>query len=203
MLTDSGQTHLLTEEKPSVGLRFAAVASAILITALLLSGYAYLRKRHALQASATRNPIQKSAPLPKGPPKAHVQVNDAMLQGGKTLIGGTVKNISSQKLSGLLIELELRRRKDGSIEKRTLSIEPPQLDPQQEGRYAIKLDTGDFSTVRLAGLKSNEEIALVYSSSPGQKRPPERLEPKVIIVAKPSSRRDQFLNSPDNPARVP
>jgi hypothetical protein len=203
MLTDSGQTHLLTEEKRSVGLRFAAVASAILITALLLSGYAYLRKRHAQQASSTRNPIQKSAALPKGPPKAHVQVDDAMLQGGKTLIGGTVKNISSQKLSGLLVELELRRRKDGSIEQKTLPIEPPQLDPEQEGRYSVKLNAGDFSTVRLAGLKSNEDIALVYSSSPGQKRPPERLEPKVVIVPRPASRRDDFLNSPDNPARVP
>lgn len=203
MLTDSEQTNLLTEEKRPVGLRFAALASAILITALLLSGYAFLRKRHAQQAAAAQSVIEKSAPSPKGPPKVHVQVNDAMLQGGKTIIGGAVKNISSQKLTGLLVELELRRRKDGALEQRTLSIEPSQLDPAQEGGYSVKLNAGDFSTVRLAGLKSNEDIALVYSSSPGQKRPPERLEPKVVIVSRRSSRGDGFLNSPDNPARVP
>ena len=40
-------------------------------------------------------------------------VDDALLQGGKTIIGGTVKNTSGEKLEGLAVELELKRRKDG------------------------------------------------------------------------------------------
>jgi hypothetical protein len=203
MLTDSEQTQFLTEEKPPVGFRLAALACAVLATAILLSGYAYLKKRHAQQASGNQSAIQQSIPLRKGPPKAQVLVDDAMLQGAKTLIGGTVKNISSERLSGLLVELELRRRQDGSLEQKALPLDPPQLGPAEEGRYSVRLNAGDYSSVRLSGLKSNEDSALSYSSSPGQKRPLERLEPKVTIVPRQRSPRDQFLNSPDNPARVP
>ncbi len=40
-------------------------------------------------------------------------VDEALLQGGKTILGGTVKNTSTEKLDGLAVELELKRRNDG------------------------------------------------------------------------------------------
>ena len=203
MLTDSGNSQLLSEEKPSLVFRFAAAACAVLLTAVLFSGYAYFRKRHAQQSAAKQGEAQSLSALPKGPAKAHVFVDDALLQGAKTLIGGTVKNISSGILGGLSVELELQRRKDGSVEQKSLPIEPSQLEPDQEGRYSLKLNAQDYSSVRLTGLKSATDSPLVYRSSPGQKRPLERLQPKVVTQPRPPSRRDGFLNSADDPARVP
>ena len=202
MLT-SGNSQLLSEEKSSLVFRFAAAACAVLVTAVLFSGYAYFRRRHAQQTVAPKIEAQSLSALPRGPAKAHVFVDDALLQGPNTLIGGTVKNISSGRLGGLSVELELQRRKDGSVEQKSLPVEPAQLEPDQEGRYSLKLKAQDYSSVRLTGLKSATESELVYRTSPGQKRPLERLQPKVVTVPRAPSRGDGFLNSPDNPARVP
>ncbi len=142
--------------------------------------------------------------LPTGPPKAHIRVDEALLQAGKTVIGGTVKNTSGEKLIGLRVGLELRRRKDKNIEHTLVPVEPTELAPEEEGRYVLKLPAQQYSSVRLEGLKSGSDSALLaYTTSQGQKRPPERLEPKVVIVRRPGSRGGDFLNSPDNPARVP
>ena len=202
MLTDSG-TQLLTEEKSPIGLRLAAGIAAVLITALLLGGYAYFRKRHAEQTATAQGPVQSLTAIPRGPAKAHILVDEALMYGGKSLIGGTVKNISTQELSGLSVELELHRRKDASVEHMTLPLDPPRLQPEQEGRYSTKLAARDYSSVRLTGLKSGADTTIVHTSAPGQKRPLERLEPKVVTVPRPRSSRGEFLNSPDNPARVP
>src|SRR5687768_10283222 len=118
MLTDSTHTELLIEEKTSTGRKLVAVVCALAVTAIVFAGYTYLRKRSAEQRLAA---IAAQAPsasdTPKGPAKAHILVDDALLKGGQTIIGGTVKNISSEKLSGLTVALELRRRKDGTLEQ--------------------------------------------------------------------------------------
>ncbi len=202
MLTDS-ETQLLIEEKSPIGLRLAAGISAVLITALLLGGYAYVRKRHAEQTAAAQGPVQSLAEVPRGPAKAHILVDEALMQGGKSLVGGTVKNISSQELTDLSVELELHRRKDASVEHMALPLDPSALQPGQEGRYSTKLAARNYSSVRLTGLKSGADTTIVYTSALGQKRPLERLEPKVVTVPRPRSRPNEFLNSPDKPARVP
>src|SRR5688500_672921 len=125
MLTDSTHTELLIEEKRSTGLKLVAVLCALLVTAIVFAGYTYLRKRSAEQRLAA---IAAQAPptsdLPKGPAKAHILVDDALLKGGQTIIGGTVRNISAEKLSRLTVALELRRRNDGSLEQISAAIEP-------------------------------------------------------------------------------
>src|SRR6266508_5452978 len=114
MLTDSPRSdELFDQPGSSFGRKVVAAICALLISAAVLLGYAYLRKRHAQQTLAQTSQGDSRASLPKGPPQAHILVDDALLKGGQTIIGGSVKNISSESLRGLSVELELRRRKDG------------------------------------------------------------------------------------------
>lgn len=205
MLTDPTHTELLIEEKRSTGRMLVGAVCALAITAIVFAGYTYLRRRTAQQRLAL---IAAQAPppsvTPRGPAKAHILVDDALLKGPQTIIGGTVRNISAEKLTGLEVALELRRRKDGSLEQTSAAVEPNDLEPAQEGRYSLKLPAKEYLSVRLAGLKAGADSAsLVYTTASGQKRPPERFEPKVVTVPRSGPPGDGFLNSPDNPARVP
>jgi hypothetical protein len=61
----------------------------------------------------------------------------------------------------------------------------------------------NFASIRLAGLKADPQSTLIaYSSSQGKKRTPERLEPKTVVVKR-SGKPGEFINSPDNPGRIP
>jgi hypothetical protein len=200
MITESQEHELFGEPKGSVGAKVAAAICAVVITSLVLAGYALLRRRHLQNATAP----QALASEPKGPPKALILVDDALPQAGKTIIGGTVKNTSAEKLEGLSVELELKRRKDGVGERKLVAVEPSQLDPEQEGRYSFQLKTQEYGSVRLLGLKAGSNLLpLAYTVAQGQKRAPERLESKTITVEKRPTKPGEFLNSPDNPARVP
>ena len=200
MITDSNGHELFSEPKSSLGAKLVASLCALVITALVLAGYTILRRRHLQTISVGPQALSSE---PKGPPKAIILVDDALLQGGKTIIGGTVRNTSAEKLEGLSVELELKRRKDGVGEKQLVPLEPSQLDPAQEARYSFQLKSQEYSSVRLVALKAGPNLLpLPYTVAPGQKRAPERLESKTIIIDKRSSQRGEFLNSPDNP-RVP
>lgn len=201
-MIDSQQDELFAEGKSSLTAKLLAGVAALVITALVFTGYALLRKRHA-QDSAS---LYSAAPgaEPRKPPKALVIVDEALLQGGKTIIGGTVRNTSAEKLEGLSVELELKRRNDAAVETQLLAVEPAQLEPEQEGRYSLQLKAQDYSSARLVGLKAGPgQLALPYSTAPGLRRPPERFEPKTITIGRPTGKRGEYLNSPDNPARVP
>jgi hypothetical protein len=200
MITDSHEHELFSEPKGSLGAKLVAGVCAVLITALVLVGYAFLRRRHLQNTSAASQTLSGE---PKGPPKALILVDDALLQGGTTIIGGTVKNTSTEKLVGLSVERELRRRKDGLGEKQLIALEPSRLDPEQEARYSLQLKGQDYGSVRLVALKAGPNLMpLPYTVAQGQKRPAERLESKTVIIDRRSPQRE-FLNSPDNPARVP
>jgi hypothetical protein len=204
MLTDPTHTELLVEEKRSTGLTLVAAVCALMVTAIVFGGYTYLRKRNAQQRlAAIAAPAPSPSDAPKGPAKAHILVDEALLKGGQTIIGGTVRNISAEKLTGLTVALELRRRKDGTLEQTSATVDPIELEPAQEGRYSLKLPAQQYSSVRLSGLKGGDSTLLVYTTASGQKRPLERLQPRVVIVPRSGSRADGFLNSPENPARVP
>ena len=191
------------QESRSRGLTLTlGVIAALVVTALLVSGYLILRKRHAQHLlAATQN--QQPSTQPKAPPKVLILVDEAMLKGDQTIIGGTVKNISNEELTALSVNLELKRRKNGATEHTLVPIAPEQLKPQQEGRYSVQLRSADYSAVKLVGLKSGPESALVaFTQMPGQKRTPEKPESRTIVTGRPGSP-GGFLNSPDNPARVP
>jgi hypothetical protein len=204
-MTDSlHEQQLYVEPKSSLGLKLIAAIAAIVVTIAVLVGYAYLRKRHASSAVSPASTAQTAAE-PKKLPKAMILVDEALLQGSKTLVGGTVKNTSTERLARVAVELDLKRRKDGLTEKKLIVVEPSQLEPGQEGRYSLELKTQDYGSARLVGLRAGSDSSLIaFTSGAGQKRPLERLESKTIVVDRPSSaKRGEFLNSPDNPARVP
>jgi len=203
MLTNSEQ-FTLDDARPSVQLRLIAALCAVLITALGFVGYAYWKHRTKQMLASAEEPKLTPSNLPKGPAKAHIRMDDALLKAGQTIIGGTVKNTSGEKLIGLTVGLELRLRKAKDIEHALVAVEPAELAPDEEGRFVLKLPAQQYSSVRLVGLKAGSDSALLaYTTSQGQRRPPERLEPKVVIVPRPGSRGGDCLNSPDKPARVP
>lgn len=204
-MIDSHQDELFVESKRSIAPTVLAGLAALVITALVFTGYTILRKRHAQSTASLILVGEPQAAQPRKPPKALIMVDDALLQGSKTIIGGTVKNTSTEKLEGLSVEIELKRRKDGVPEKQMVTLEPSNIEPDHEGRYSLQLKTQDYGSARLVALRAGSTLASVpYTTAAGLKRLPERLDSKTVIVGKPASKSGrEFLNSPDNPARVP
>jgi hypothetical protein len=204
MLIDSNTEEIFAESKRSTGVKILGAVLALALTAGVFVGYTYLRNKHTREAAASLA-SQSALAEPKGPPQALIMIDDALLQGSKTVLGGTVKNTSAQKLGPLSIELELKRRKDGGTDRKLISLDPAEVEPQQEARYSIELKTQEYGSARVVALKAEgASLPLPYTTSQGRKRAPERLESKTITIDKrPPSKRDEFLNSPDNPARIP
>ena len=193
----------VAREKESTRRKLLGVVCAVAVTAILLAGYGYFRRYHAQKVLENNTPPPVVETGPKGPALAHVVVDEPTLSKGTTTIGGVVKNISKQELIGVQVVMELRRRKDGGVEESLLPVTPAQLQPDQEGAYSMKAPAQDYASIRLAGVKADPHSNLIaYSSSQGKKRPPERLEPRIIVVKR-AGRPGEFLNSPDNPTRVP
>jgi hypothetical protein len=204
MIHDSIDLSATVEPRRPIGLKMLAILCAVLVTGALLAGYAFMRKRHAQQTLANLPAIDSPDNAPKGPPKAQIIVDEPLLKGGETIIGGRVRNLSTGTLSGLTVHLELRQRRDGKLAESAVLLEPSTLATNEEGSYSVKMPAQEYASVRLVGLTGDPgSMQLAYTSTQGKQRPPERLEPKTIVITKRSSKRDDFLNSPDNPARVP
>ena len=192
----------IAQQHDSTKRKLLAVVCAVAITAILLVGYTYFRKYHAQRLLENATPPVAETPH-KGPALAHVVIDEPTLEKDMTTVGGVVKNISKQPLSGVSVTLELKRRKDGKSEQTVLDVTPGELQPQQEGSYAAKVAIDDFASVRLVGVQADpQSTTIVYTASQGKKRPPERLQPQVIL-SKRSGKPGEFLNTPDNPGRVP
>ncbi len=197
------QEEVIARERESSKRKLLAVVCAVAVTAILLTGYAYFRKYHAQEVIANNTPPPVVETGPKGPPLAHVVIDEPSLSKGMTTIGGVVKNISKQELTGVNVVIELRRRKDSGIEETLLPVTPTPLQPEQEGSYSLKVPAQDYASIRLAGVKADPQSTLIaYNSSQGKKRTPERLEPRTIIVKR-AGKPGEFINSPDNPGRLP
>ena len=193
----------IAREKESNRRKLLGVVCAVGISAVLLAGYAYVRKYHAQKVIENNTPPPVVQTGPTGPALAHVVIDEPTLAKGITTIGGVVKNISKQELTGVQVVIELRRRKDSGLEESLIPVSPIQLQPDQEGVYSMKAPAQDYASIRLVGVKADPQSSLIaYSSAQGKKRPPERLEPRIIVVKR-AGRPGEFLNSPDNPSRVP
>ncbi|MEO8435389.1 MAG: hypothetical protein ABI596_10885 [Pyrinomonadaceae bacterium] len=202
-LLDSTQSR--EDEQSSFGTRIAVgLVCALLLSATVFGGYMYLRKRHA-RDTAARVLAETPPAKPIVPAKAQIFVDDAMPKGSQTLIGGTVENISGEQLSGLSVEVELRKRKDGATDIKEISLDPRDLAPGQKGRYSFAIVSQDYSSARVLGLKSSSLLAQVpFKTLPGAERPLEKTpDGKTIVVGRPRGRGEEFLNTPDNPTRVP
>lgn len=189
------------QQHDSTKRKLLAVVCAVAVTAILLAGYAYSRKFHAQRVLESAPPVAETPH--KGPALAHVVIDEPTLEKGMTTVGGVVKNISNQPLSGVSVTLELRRRKDGKSEQTVLAVTPGQLQPQQEGSYAARVSIEEFASVKLASVQADpQSTEIVYTASQGKKRPPERLQPQVV-VGKRTTKPGDFINTPDTPGRVP
>lgn len=204
MINDPLHTEeALAREKESSKRKLLAVVCAVAVTAILLIGYGVIRKRYAERLLAENTPPRVADSGPKGPPLAHIVIDEPTLEKGMTTIGGVVRNISKQELRGLTVVIELRRRRDSGLEQTALAVTPTPLQPEQEGSYSLRVPVQEFASIRLAGLKADPQSALVaYTSAQGKKRTPERIEPRTIIVKR-SGKPGEFINSPDNPGRIP
>ena len=189
------------EEKRHTRRLLVGLLCAVLVTGLVLGGYLFLRKRHERQvAAAEALEVKKSAP------KVEVLVDDAVVKGKTTTLSGTVHNISSETLQNLAVELALRRRVGSGVETRIVAADAPVLPPDGRARYSLEVATQDYSTstfVRVVG--GNDRAPIAFKALPGNAAPPmESPGSKTIVVGKPSSgKRDEFINTPNNPGRVP
>jgi hypothetical protein len=190
------------EEERNHGRRLVVgILCALLLTGALFGGYMYLRKRHERQVAAAVEAARVKALIPR----IEVYVDDPTLDGKKTLVGGALHNISNEALGNLAVELELRQRKGGGLEKKLVTPERTELAPDARIRYSIELQIADYSSSRLVRIIAGDNHAEVpFKSLPGARRPPmETPAGKTVIVKRPAPRGDEFINTPNTPGRVP
>lgn len=184
-------------------IKIVSVLLAITVTVTLLVGFLMWRKRHEESVGVQPRPQAKQAKAAL-PAKVQIYIDEAVRKGPEALIGGTIHNISDENLTNLSVEIELSHRKDAGTEVRALNVEPKELAPDQKGRYSMTL-TGDYRSFKLLRIKSDaDEIG--FKAAPGAQRPMERApEHRDIIVERPSppKKGEEFINTPDNPAKIP
>lgn len=200
--------HLETDARGSFMTRGIAILCALGLTAALTLGYLALRKRHAEKLRAEQQAAQAQEPKPAPSPLLQLFVDDAMIKGSQAVLGGTVLNISGEKLTGISVELELKRRKDGGTETRTLTVEPRDLSPQEQGRYSLSVPSGDYRETRVLHIRGGNGGAgeIAFKMLPGAQRPPEKPPETKVTIVKPSPKRgkgEEFINTPDTPVKIP
>jgi hypothetical protein len=197
------ETALKRDRSPIV--KIVSIILAVAVTAGLLIGYLIWRKTQA-EKVAVEQQSQSKALRPALPVKAQVFMDDAIRKDSKVTISGTVQNVSNEKLSNVVVDLELTHRKDAGTELQSLKTEPGDLGPTESGKYSLTL-TGDYRTIKLLRVKTGAQAEEVgFRSAQGAKRPAEHPpETKTIVVDKPSAPKkgEEFINTPDNPSRVP
>lgn len=194
------------ETAPSKWVKIGAIACALAVAAALLIGYRFLRARQ-LESVRAAQPATQASKI-AGPPEAQIFEDEARLKGSDAIISGTIRNISDKKLEDLSLEMELKRRTAAqTTEKRQISVEPSSLEPGAEGRYSLSLRSSEWSGARVSSLNSARRTeTIAFKSALGARRQPERLpqgSPKVVVVPRPRQKGEEFINTPDNPTRIP
>jgi hypothetical protein len=189
------------EEKRHSRRLLVGVLCALIFTGTVLGGYLYLRKRHERQLAAAAAELD----IKKKTPQVEVFVDDATVNGKTSLLGGTIHNISGEPLHNLAIELQLRRRAGGGIETRAVTPETSELAPDGRTRYSLEVPVQDYVSVTFLGVVGGEARAKIpFKALPGAPRPPmDAPASKTIIVNRPVPKGEEFINSPNNPGRVP
>lgn len=177
-----------------------------LLALLIFSGCQKRTPSADAQASAS-SPSVKTAKV-SAPAEADIFVDEARLAKPYAIIAGTVKNVRPEKLEKLSVEIELRRREDGSVERREVAIEPSDLAPGEQGRYSLKVLSEEWAGSRVVTLRSGagpREVA--FNTLPGVKRPPEVPPATKVVAGEPRQKSrpngGEFINTPDTPIRVP
>jgi hypothetical protein len=187
---------------------FLKLSSALLLTAFAALSACQSSQTASKSRAGEKNGGQAKAPAQQPTPEVQILADEAMLRKPYAVIGGSVQNVGTEKLTGLVVEMELRRRGDGSTERRELAVQPAELAPGEQGKYSLKVLSEDWASFRIARLRSGARADdVAYEVLPGARRPPERMpEGKEIIVKSPSKSGpggEEFINTPDTATRVP
>ena len=193
-----------TVGQKSLAAKVWPVLLALVLTVGLVGGYFYLRGRNERALALQRAEAEKANET--APPVAQIFQDEVRLAaGGQAVVGGTVRNISAEKLEGLSVEIELKGRTGGGTQVRQVSVEPRDLQPGEEGKYSLQIVPKDWSGVRVARLLSEARGGEVpFKPELGARRPAEgRPSPKVVVEPRPRQKGDDFINTPDKPIRIP
>jgi hypothetical protein len=197
------ETAIKRDQSPIV--KIVSIILAVAVTAGLSIGYLIWRKNQAEKVAVEQQSQTKTA-RPALPVKAQVFMDDAIRKDSKVTISGTVQNVSSEKLSNVVVDLELMHRKDAGTDVQSLKVDPGDLAPTESGKYSLTL-TGDYRSIKLLRIKAGAQAEEVgFKTAQGAKRPAEHPpETKSIIVDKPSAPKkgEEFINTPDNPSKIP
>jgi hypothetical protein len=178
------------------------IFSLSLFLLILLTGCG--RPTNPSAALSSNNSKAEAKPSPS--PEAHVFVDETMLTKPYAILGGTIENVGDLKLERLSVELELRRRDDGSLVKREATVEPGDLAPGEKGRFTLKVLSDEWGSWHVVSLHSgSRQQEVVFKSFPGAERPPEKLPDRITVVKTPRQKKsgDDFINTPDTPVKVP
>ena len=189
------------EEKRRTQRLLIGILCAVLLTGAVLGGYMALRKRHERQVAAAAE-----AEVKRKAPKVEVFVDDALVNGKTTTLGGTVHNISTENLQNIAVELQLRRRVGSGLDTRVVEPEMTDLAPDARAHYSIQVATEDYISATFSRVVGGADRAAVpFKALPGNPRPPmDAPASKTIIVDKRKpGKGDEFINTPSNPGRVP
>jgi hypothetical protein len=161
------------------------------------------------RAPQTQSPPVAQKDAPQKPARAldvHVLEDEAMPKGSQAVIGGTVRNISGERLENVSVELELIRRDGKGTETRELALAPAVLEPGAEGRYSITVLPKDWKGSHILRLKSSTRPAeLAFKSEVGARRPPERIpaaRERIVIVRPKPKKGDDYLNTPETADQI-
>lgn len=189
------------EEKRRTQRLLIGVLCAVLLTTAVLGGYIALRKRHERQVAAAAE-----AEVKRKAPKVEVFVDDALVNGKTTTLGGTVHNISNETLQNIAVELQLRRRVGSGLDTRVVEPQMTDLAPDARAQYSTQVATEDYISATFSRVVGGADRAAVpYKALPGNPRPPMDAPPSktIIVDKKRPGKGDEFINTPNNPGRVP
>ena len=128
-----------------------------------------------------------------------------MIDGKKSILGGTVHNISGEALHNVAVELQLRKRTGGGIETLVVMPETTELAPDASARYKLEIAVQDYSSVTFSKvLVSDPHVAVAFKAMPGAERPPmDAPISKTVVVSRPVPKGEEFINTEKNPSKVP
>src|SRR5436190_7888560 len=122
------------EEQRHTRRLLVGILCALVLTGSVFGGYMYLRKRHERQIAAAAAADQQK----KAAPKVEVFVDDATVDGKKSVLAGTIHNISGEPLHNVAVELQLRKRTGAGLETRVVAPELTELAPDAKTRYSLE-----------------------------------------------------------------
>jgi hypothetical protein len=190
------------EERRHTRRLLIGVLCALLLTGSVCGGYLYLRKRHERQVAAAT----AAEKVEKEKARVEVAVDEARTEGKKSILSGTIHNISNDTLHNIAVELQLRRRTGGATEARIVMPDSIELAPDARTRYRLEVPVQDYNSATFARVVTGDaHLAIAFKALPGAERPPLPPVPagKTIIVSRPAPKDGEFLNSEQNPGKVP